>query len=170
MFVKNPQDWAFSVLSPDAAMDWFGRSLCGHVAIGNFFRARTSNLTIDQVVKIPPISHRLLSQASSTHSETKAPVEECGQGDCGEKLSTPENSIQVDFQELLKAPRVKRCRPSLQQDMQFVEIKGKLEMRQSDDDHPTEKNINRIVLGFTNQINLIVFEGKKSCRKLLFPV
>lgn len=169
--MENPQERALSTLSPNVAMDWFGRSLCGHVAISNFFRARTSNvhLTIDHVVKIPPISHRLLKQASAPM--TRTPVKECGQGDCVGKYSTPENSVQVNFQELLKAPRVKRCRPTFHQGIQFVEIQGKLEMKETDDAvNTTEKDINRIVLGYSDQINLIVFEGKKSCKKILFPL
>ncbi|XP_046670495.1 uncharacterized protein LOC124360708 isoform X2 [Homalodisca vitripennis] len=173
LFMDNLQDWPSYDLSDSAIMDWFGRTLYGRDAIVSFMKTYVPKMhhTIESVTKIPPISHRSL-QRSEAPVRTQSPVRPSPSD--RESCKTPENMIRPNLQDLMRAPSRRRkkifCVGS--EEWQFAEIRGRLhfEEMQHNEVGPREKMVQRIVLGYTDQIHFIVYEGKVFCRKKLFSL
>uniref|UniRef100_A0A1B6GLE6 Uncharacterized protein n=1 Tax=Cuerna arida TaxID=1464854 RepID=A0A1B6GLE6_9HEMI len=173
LFMDNLQDWPSYDLADNAIMDWFGRSFYGRDAIVSFMKVNVPKMhhTIESVTKIPPISHRSL-QRSEASARSQSPVRPSppSREDC----KTPENTVCPNLKDLMRAPSRRRkffCVGN--EEWQFVEIRGRLHfetVQQNGEVGLEEKMIHRIVLGYTDQIHFIVYEGKIVCRKKLFSL
>uniref|UniRef100_A0A1B6KFI1 Uncharacterized protein n=1 Tax=Graphocephala atropunctata TaxID=36148 RepID=A0A1B6KFI1_9HEMI len=169
LFMDNLQDWPSYDLSDNAIMDWFGRSFYGRDAIVSFMKTNIPKMhhTIESVARIPPVSHRSL-QSSEAPARTYSPVRQSplACGDC----KTPENTVRPNLKDLIRAPsRRKRFHPMGVEGWQFVEIRGRLHFEVSLHNGKIsleEKVINRIVLGYTDQIHFVAYEGKIFRKKL----
>lgn len=170
-FMDNPEDQLLYDLSEDAVLDWFGRSILGRKAIVRFTRTQFLRIqhTIDNVHIVPAISHRLLRRFTSdiVYPSDKVVIE------CGERICqvTPENKVHPNKKELVKAPRKRRhrqCSANVRH-WQFVELKGTVKFDCNGDsvEHFAEKKIQRIILGYSDQIHFIAYEAKSNCRKKL---
>lgn len=170
-FMDHPEDQLLYNLSEDAVLDWFGRSILGRKAIVRFIKTQFIRIqhTIENVHVVPAISHRLLRRfTSDIDSPSDKIVIECGGRIC---QVTPENKVQPNMKKLVKAPRKRRhrqCSANVPH-WQFVELKGTLKVDCNGDsvEHFAEKKIQRIILGYSDQIHFIAYEAKSNCRKKL---
>ncbi|XP_054263570.1 uncharacterized protein LOC128986962 [Macrosteles quadrilineatus] len=178
--MDNYLGWAPHELHEDAVMDWFGRFVRGRSSIINFLRSHVSQTqhVIESVSKIPPVTHRLIKvtdvrkarrvkKFSTERRENLA--EECGQGDC-KGLSTPENTVFPNLKAMVNAPpRAKQPAGTDCAQCEFLEIRGKFNCESVDSLFGRRgEKLERIILAYTDQIHLIIYEAKNTCRKKLF--
>lgn len=184
--MDRKEEWWNSIIHDNAILDWFGRTVIGRNHIMNFIRMQETTTVhkIESVSKCPPLDHRALRKkvlyenCNNNVMRQLEPFRECGQGDCA-RSETPAHQVKPPNSHLLNAPN---WRKNLYgnvdigaggdyEPLKFLEIRGNIKFQRKNphDNSITEwdKSVKRIVLGYSKQIQLIVYEGESKCRRNL---
>lgn len=181
---NQSQDW-ISTVHEDVVLDWFGRCMIGIPQIRTFVRTQIEQTshTIDSIRGCSPIKHRCLKQKSRKRPanpvqeipklDTEPILLECGQGD-GWRISVTPPNRSIPYDDLiLKAPKRKTLKDfklDNNESLYFLKIRGTLYLKNinSYDSGEVEKKLKHIIIAYSNQkVKLIVYEGTKSCKRLL---
>lgn len=185
--MDRKEEWWNSIIHDNAILDWFGRTIIGRNHIMNFIKIQDTTTVhkIESISKCPPIDHRALTKKAVYENynnnvvmEQAEPFKECGQGDCA-RSETPMNQVKPSNVHLLNAPNWRKnlygnvdigaggdCAS-----LKFLEMRGSIKFQRKNphdsDIIEWEKSLKRIVLGYSKQIQLIVYEGDSKCRRNL---
>lgn len=171
-FMDNNPRWCFEGISEDAVLDWFGLTVKGRDSIVRFLSMKFSRIhhKINNITRIPPIKHRLLKYFTNDAVNLREKsIMEYSQKGCKEEMGTPENETHPNVEDLLRAPhRSKRYQNVTSvKSLKFLEARGKLKLEHVDEGYES-KLMRRIVLAYSDQIHLIVYEAQYVTRKRLF--
>lgn len=185
--MDRKEEWWNSIIHDNAILDWFGRTIIGRNRIINFIRIQDTTTVhkIESVSKCPPLDHRALKKKAlyencnnNVAMEHVEQFRECGQGDCA-RSETPANQVKPSNLHLLNAPNWRKNLCGTvdigaggdYEPLKFLEMRGSIKFqRKNPHDNSIsdwEKSLKRIVLGYSKQIQLIVYEGDSKCRRNL---
>lgn len=152
-------------IADDAVMDWFGRSVCGRSSIISFVKTHSPKCQhkIEEINRLPRVSHRLLKRVK--RNEIKSSTQQGNSQEDGNGPQTPDNPICPNLEELVKAPKKKKCHWTVDcTDLEFVEIKGSLQYEHTFCDGTTtrlvERELKKIVLGYSDEIHFLEYSSK----------